>query len=113
MKTLLDNQMRFHQAAFNLQAYRQELLASNIANADTPHYKARDIDFRSALQNAIRKGGQSGVALDTTHQAHIAAGGSAGAGSFCRPRRQAADMGGFPPPYRQRSEAGPALPSLA
>ena len=41
MKTLLDNQMRFHQAAFKLQAYRQELLASNIANADTPHFKAR------------------------------------------------------------------------
>ncbi|CAH1745269.1 flagellar basal-body rod protein FlgB [Thauera humireducens] len=88
MKTLLDNQMRFHQAAFNLQAYRQELLASNIANADTPHYKARDIDFRSALQNAIRKGGQSGVALDTTHQAHIAAGGSAGAGSFVKYRNE-------------------------
>ena len=88
MKTLLDNQMRFHQAAFNLQAYRQELLASNLANADTPHYKARDIDFRSALQNAIGKGGQSGVALDTTHQTHIAGGGSVGADSFVKYRTE-------------------------
>ena len=67
MKTLLDNQMRFHQAAFKLQAYRQELLASNIANADTPHFKARDIDFKGALQNAISEAkGGGGVGLDTT-----------------------------------------------
>jgi len=36
-----------------LRAARQELLASNIANADTPNYKARDIDFASALRNAL------------------------------------------------------------
>ncbi|ENO89521.1 MULTISPECIES: flagellar basal body rod protein FlgB [Thauera] len=85
MKTLLDNQMRFHQAAFNLQAHRQELLASNIANADTPHYKARDIDFRSALDSALGNapgGGLPGVALDTTHRGHIAGGGAPGADSF-------------------------------
>ena len=37
----------------NLRTYRQELLASNIANADTPNYKARDIDFKSALAGAM------------------------------------------------------------
>ena len=38
--------------ALRLRAQRNELLASNIANADTPNYKARDIDFASALKTA-------------------------------------------------------------
>lgn len=53
MVSKLDDMLRFQQAALNLRAARQELLASNIANADTPNYKARDIDFASALQNAL------------------------------------------------------------
>ncbi len=46
---------------------RSGLLASNIANADTPGYKARDIDFRAALSRA--RGDQ--LALKTTSGAHI------------------------------------------
>ncbi len=53
----LDDYLRFHQTALSLRAERQQLLASNIANADTPNYKARDIDFKQALQQAL-KGGQ-------------------------------------------------------
>ncbi|MDD2913793.1 MAG: flagellar basal body rod protein FlgB [Gallionella sp.] len=53
MVNKLDNLLNFHQTALNLRAARQELLASNIANADTPNYKAKDIDFASALQNAL------------------------------------------------------------
>lgn len=49
----LDEMMRFQQTALSLRASRQELLASNVANADTPGYKARDIDFASALRNAL------------------------------------------------------------
>ena len=49
----LDEMLRFHQTALSLRSSRQELLASNIANADTPNYKARDVDFASALQNAM------------------------------------------------------------
>lgn len=49
----LDDALRFQQTALSLRAARQELLASNIANADTPNYKARDIDFASALKNAL------------------------------------------------------------
>lgn len=49
----LDDYMRFNQTALSLRAQRQELLSSNIANADTPNYKARDIDFASALQGAL------------------------------------------------------------
>ena len=49
----LGDALRFQQTALSLRAARQELLASNIANADTPNYKARDIDFASALRNAM------------------------------------------------------------
>lgn len=40
-----------HERALALRAYRMELLASNIANADTPNYKAVDIDINQALKN--------------------------------------------------------------
>ena len=69
MKARLDQAMMFHQTVLNARAYRQQLLASNIANADTPNYKARDIDFRSALQGAL--GGRLGpLALATTSAGH-------------------------------------------
>jgi flagellar basal-body rod protein FlgB len=48
----IDDYLRFNETALSLRAQRQELLASNIANADTPTYKARDIDFANALQAA-------------------------------------------------------------
>jgi flagellar basal-body rod protein FlgB len=51
----IDSELGFHQRALSLRAYRQEVLASNIANADTPHYKARDIDFKASA--ARRHGG--------------------------------------------------------
>ena len=73
MKTLFDNSIQFHQTALNLQAQRQQLLASNIANADTPNYKARDIDFRAALQGALT-GAQERVALATTQPGHHGSG---------------------------------------
>ena len=41
-----------HGKALQLRARRQEVLSSNIANADTPGFKARDFDFASALQAA-------------------------------------------------------------
>lgn len=53
MVNKLDDALRFQQTALSLRAARQELLASNIANADTPNYKARDVDFASALRNAL------------------------------------------------------------
>ncbi len=42
----------FHGKALQLRAQRQEVLSSNIANADTPGFKARDFDFSTALKNA-------------------------------------------------------------
>lgn len=55
----LDDAFRFQETALGLRAQRQQLIASNIANADTPNYKARDVDFNKALQNALTQGGQA------------------------------------------------------
>ena len=43
----------FQEKALGLHARRNEVIASNIANADTPNYKARDFDFSAAMQNAL------------------------------------------------------------
>jgi|SRR5882672_9432467 len=57
----LTQPLDFHGAALLLRAERMRLLASNIANADTPNYKARDFDFRAALSQAT--GVQGGSAM--------------------------------------------------
>ncbi|MCQ9615983.1 flagellar basal body rod protein FlgB [Paenalcaligenes niemegkensis] len=43
----------FHKTALSLRQQRQEVLAANIANVDTPNYKARDFDFSQALNKAM------------------------------------------------------------
>lgn len=53
MLNQLGDTLSFHGDALKLRAERQRVLAANIANADTPNYKAMDFDFKSALQNAI------------------------------------------------------------
>jgi flagellar basal-body rod protein FlgB len=73
----LDEYLRFNEAALSLRSKRQEVLASNIANADTPNYKARDIDFASALQGALAKGAAPAGPLATTAPSHIARGAAA------------------------------------
>lgn len=61
--------------ALKVSARRTEVLAANLANADTPNYKARDIDFRAAM--AAAAGGTSdSVAMKTTNAAHLGAPGT-------------------------------------
>lgn len=69
MPTPLDRLLDLPQAALGVRAARQQQLASNIANADTPNFKARDIDFRSAIAAAID---QRGLKLQTSKQGHFA-----------------------------------------
>ena len=57
MRTSLDTYLGIHPLALKLASQRSELLAANIANVDTPNYKARDIDFKSALAAASAKAG--------------------------------------------------------
>ncbi|MDO8653698.1 MAG: flagellar basal body rod protein FlgB [Undibacterium sp.] len=68
----IDDFMRFHEAALSIRGQRQQLLASNIANADTPNYKARDIDFSAAMNHALSlKGGQVSADLAKTSATHL------------------------------------------
>ena len=53
----LDGMMQFQAAALRLRSQRQELIAANIANADTPNYKAVDFDFAAALKGATERAG--------------------------------------------------------
>ena len=65
--SMLRTRMQWHQE-------RQEVLAENVANADTPNYRPRDLappDFQSALQTAS-------LALTTTEPGHISASGGSG-----------------------------------
>ncbi|GAB3364264.1 MULTISPECIES: flagellar basal body rod protein FlgB [Giesbergeria] len=52
----MTERLDFHGNALLLRAERQRAIASNIANADTPGYLARDFDFASALQESMRSG---------------------------------------------------------
>ncbi len=67
----LDTQGR----ALALLGQRQQVLAANIANADTPGWRARDIDFASALAAQT----EGGAGLARTADRHLAASGAAGA----------------------------------
>ncbi len=69
MASKLDEYFSLNQNVLNLRAQRQQLLASNIANADTPNYKARDIDFNSALQAAMQRA-EAAPVLHTTDSVH-------------------------------------------
>lgn len=84
----LDDQLRIQRAALGALTYRQELLASNIANADTPHYKARDIDFRAALATAAggQRGADGGLAL--TARGHMAGRSESGLAAATRYRTE-------------------------
>ncbi len=64
MLNKLDAALSFHQNALRVRGQRQELIAANIANADTPNYKARDLDFSAAMKNAMT--GVSRNAFNTT-----------------------------------------------
>lgn len=65
-----------HARSLSIANQRLEVLADNVANADTPGYKARDIDFRTAMQSAGSGGGDIG--LSATSKGHIQLGGAAG-----------------------------------
>lgn len=83
MMNKLDAALNFHQTALRVRNQRQELLASNIANADTPQYKARDIDFKSAMQSALQqsaagKPAASAGAMQQTNTSHMNGQGSNG-----------------------------------
>ena len=65
----MDSILGVHEAALLFRARRMEVLAANLANADTPQYKARDVEFSSVLQGAAA----NRAPLAVTDPRHIAA----------------------------------------
>ena len=63
-----DSLFGVHGAALQVRSQRMGVLASNIANSSTPGFKARDIDFKSALSSMEQDGGQDGIGAATKYR---------------------------------------------
>lgn len=74
----LEQSLSVFSQAMNLRTQRHQVLASNIANADTPNYKARDFSFDKAMQSAMAGRDAGSITLATTSRGHIQGGGSTG-----------------------------------
>lgn len=70
MSVSFGQSFNLHEQALYLQSRRTELLSANLANAETPHYKAKDFDFNASLQAAVRNPYGSKV-LEETNLKHI------------------------------------------
>ena len=64
----IDRAFSLNEKSLNVRAQRMEVLSRNIANADTPHFKAQDVDFKSVMKSA------SEGAVVTTNARHITEG---------------------------------------
>jgi flagellar basal-body rod protein FlgB len=81
MLNRLSQSLDFQAEALTLRSDRQRLIASNIANADTPGYVARDMDFAQALRNATgSQGSQPAATMQVSQAGHLA--GATGGASF-------------------------------
>jgi flagellar basal-body rod protein FlgB len=76
MQSVLDNYLGIHTQALALEAQRTNVLAANLANVDTPNYKARDMDFKAALAAASGQRDASTLTLTTTSAADLTSGGT-------------------------------------
>jgi flagellar basal-body rod protein FlgB len=68
MAISLDKLMGFHHKSMQVRTQRMEIIAGNLANANTPGYKARDIDFQKAMQTAHKDRDHN---LTRTHDKHM------------------------------------------
>lgn len=84
MSISLDKALGIHQHTLVLRSQRAELLSANLANADTPNFKAMDLDFKALLADLA--GERSAQGLDATHPRHLAS--------------NALSVGGLAPKYR-------------
>jgi flagellar basal-body rod protein FlgB len=79
MLNRLTDSLDFQAQALSLRSERQRLIASNIANADTPGYVARDINFAQALREATGSGAPAGL-MRTSQPGHMGGGGGGAGG---------------------------------
>lgn len=65
--------LKFGETALKLRTFRQQILSNNLANSDTPGFKARDIRFADVLKAQLEGSSPiAGVSMATTHAGHIA-----------------------------------------
>jgi flagellar basal-body rod protein FlgB len=82
----LDSEFRFHETALKIGGQRQQVIASNMANADTPQFKASEVNFADALARATGETGATGanakavsrVTMVATRAGHIDGGAAQG-----------------------------------
>ena len=110
MQSILDQYLGIHTQALTLEAQRMQVLAANLANADTPNYKARDLDFKAALAAAVSGNAAAGgqLALATTHPNDVTSAGSLAGSTNAS---AAGDAGGATgaPELKYRVPLAPAL----
>jgi len=70
MQFNFEKYLGLHESALGLQSRRAQLLAANMANSDTPKFKARDINFREIIQDIAENPGHKGP-LEETSKLHI------------------------------------------
>jgi flagellar basal-body rod protein FlgB len=71
MSISFDKALGISEQALKFRAQRAEVLANNIANADTPNFKARDLDFSTVLKEQSAKTSGSGFEIERTNDRHI------------------------------------------
>lgn len=71
MSSPIDKLFGIHAQAITLRAARSEMLAANLANSDTPNYKAKDIDFKSAFESLQGGKMQTSVQLEKSSSQHF------------------------------------------
>ncbi|MCK4710192.1 MAG: flagellar basal body rod protein FlgB [Gammaproteobacteria bacterium] len=70
--SVIDRAFSIHDDAMQIRSRRSSILAANIANADTPNYKARDMDF-PAMMKQFQTGNDSGFNMSRTNELHLSA----------------------------------------
>ncbi len=66
----IERAFSIHDDAMIMRSRRTSILAANIANADTPGYKARDMDF-AKIMSQVASGHESGLKMKQTHSSHL------------------------------------------
>lgn len=72
MSISFDNALGIHEQALNVRVKRAEVLANNLANADTPGFKARDLDFKAVLNSNLNQPGEAAqMSVAKTNSKHL------------------------------------------
>ncbi|RYY75698.1 MAG: flagellar basal body rod protein FlgB [Gammaproteobacteria bacterium] len=76
MSISFESALGIHESALRLRGQRAGVLANNLANVDTPNYKARDLDFKQILNQKVTESNQFN--MQATNERHISLGGAFG-----------------------------------